>query len=138
MRAALLCLAVVAVGCASAAPEPTAPGVHVELALVNGEVRPPVFRWDAPVASRVTVLRGRTVVWEVSEADANAGGSVRRGPLTPPLVYGDAFGDRTGPQPRVLVAPAVLLPGRVYTVSVVGYDGTVFQGRFSVQAEIAP
>ena len=71
MRAALLALLAVLVGACSSTPEPEpfAPGVLVEVALVDGAVQPPVFRWDAPVAARVIVQRGRTTVWEIAEGD---------------------------------------------------------------------
>ena len=126
---------VVLAGCASAPPYE--PGVRVELALTDEGHQPPVFRWDAPVAARVTVTRGRETVWELAEAD-RAG---RRVPITPPLAYGTRFQGPTGPRaptPRVLVAPEPLLPGRSYRVTVVGYDGTVFEGRFIVQARVEP
>ncbi len=89
MRAALLALLALALGACGSTPEPYAPGVRVVVALVDGEVRPPVFRWDAPVASRVTVRRGETVVWEIAEGDVSGpSGGVRRGPIVPPLASG--------------------------------------------------
>lgn len=136
MRAALLLAAfgLAAAGCSSTPPYE--PGVRVELALVDGEFRPPVFRWDAPVAARVTVRRGRTVVWEVAEGDGTGpSGGVRRAPLLPPLAYGAPFA--ATPAPRVIVPPATLLPGRLYDVTVIGYDGAVFEGRFTVQDTLA-
>lgn len=140
MRALLLAVpfAVLAVGC-GASPPAYEPGVRVELARVDGAFHAPVFRWDAPVAARVTVRRGTTVVWEVAEGDASGlRGSLRRGPLTPPLTYGVSFAGATAPAPRTLVAPQALLPRRLYDVTVIGYDGAVFQGRFSVQAPVEP
>lgn len=134
MRPALLALALLTAGCASAPPEPPRP-VRVELALTDEGYQPPVFRWDAPVAARVTVTRGSTVLWDVAEGDETApDGHVFRGPITPPLVYGDAFDETVGRPPRVLEGPRTLRPGGPYTVVVIGYDGARFEGRFSVQA----
>lgn len=137
MRAPVLlaALAIAVGGCASSPPY--VPGVRVELALTDEGHQPPVFRWDAPVAARVTVTRGRETVWEIAEADQPG----RRVPITPPLVYGVRFQGPTGPRaptPRVLVEPETLLPGRSYAVTVVGYDGAVFEGRFTVQGRIEP
>lgn len=122
-------------GCASAPAD--APGVRVELALTDAGYAPPVFRWDAPVAARVTVTRGRETVWEIAEADQPG----RRVPITPPLAYGVRFQGPTGPRaptPRVLVEPEPLRPGRSYRVTVVGYDGAVYEGRFLVQGRVEP
>lgn len=135
MQRALLAAALVLGGCASAPPEAVPPDVRVEVALVDGEVQPPVFRWDAPVVARVTVRRGSTVVWEVAEGDTSSG-SQRRGPIVPPLTYGEPYDRHLGPRPRVLVPPAALTPRTVYSVSVVGYDGTVYEGRFSVNERV--
>lgn len=137
MRAALLAAlaALTASGCASSPPYE--PGVRVELALTDAGHQPPVFRWDAPVAARVTVTRGRETVWEIAEADRPG----QRVPITPPLAYGVRFQSAAGPRsptPRVLVEPEPLLPGRSYEVTVVGYDGAVYEGRFAVQARIEP
>lgn len=137
MRAlGLAALAVAAFGCGSTPPEtPSEPGVRVEVSLVGGEVQPPVFQWDAPVAARVTVRRGRTVVWEVAEGDVPG----QRAPILPPLVYGTRGGVVGGPPaPRTLVEAQALLPRTVYDVTVVGYDGVVFVGRFSVQERVEP
>ena len=135
MRPGLLIAALLLGGCASAPPEAAPPGVRVEVVQADGAVQPPVFRWDAPVAARVTVLRGPTVVWEVAEGDTSHGAQ-RRGPIVPPLTYGERYGRHLGPRPRVLVPPAALTPRTVYTVSVVGYDGTVYRGRFSVNERV--
>lgn len=141
MRAlALAALAVVVGACGSTPPEaPYEPGVRVELALVDGEHQPPVFRWDAPVARSVTVRRGDTVIWEIAEGDVQApDGGLRRGPIPMPLIYGQAWHGATGPAPRTLASAEPLLPQRSYSVTVVGYDGAVFEGRFTVQARIEP
>ena len=137
MRSVLLAAlaAATASGCASSPPYE--PGVRVELALTDEGVQPPVFQWDAPVAARVTVARGRETVWEIAEADRPG----QRVPITSPLTYGTHFQGPTGPRaapPRVLVAPEPLLPGRSYDVTVIGYDGAVYEGRFIVQARIDP
>lgn len=136
MRTVTLAALAVVVGACGSTPDPYEPGVRVETALVDGAIQPPVFRWDAPVAARVTVRRGSTVVWEVADGDVSGPGGTRRGPLTPPLVYGRAPAASGAAAPRVIVPPADLLPGRVYSVTVVGYDGAVFEGRFSVQEAV--
>ena len=63
-RLLLIALIICASGCSSTPPYE--PGVRVELARVGNEVQPPLFRWDAPFAARVTVYRGtearRTIV----------------------------------------------------------------------------
>ncbi|GAB5535497.1 MAG: hypothetical protein Rubg2KO_17460 [Rubricoccaceae bacterium] len=131
MRALCLALlAVVGIGCSSS-PPPHEPGVRVELAKTDLGVQPPVFRWDAPVAARVTVQRGPTVVWEIAEADQPG----QRGPILSPLTYGTAVSASS--RLRVLVPPEPLLPQRVYSVTVIGYDGTVFEGTFSVNERIS-
>lgn len=128
-RLFVLTLAMVAIGCGSTPPE--ANRVRVELAQSDRGVQPPVFRWDAPVAARVTVKRGRTVVWEIAENDQPG----QRGPILPPLMYGTTVS--VSSRLRVLVSPEALLPQRVYSVTVIGYDGTVFDGTFSVNERIA-
>ena len=142
----LLALAITVLGCSSTPPSapPHEPGVHVELAMDDGDVQPPLFRWEAPFAARVTVYRGtgaqRTVVWEVAEGDRQGpDGRARRGPILPPLVYGTAFSpNAAGATPRVLVPPAPLQPRTVYSVTVISYDGSVHEGTFSVQERIDP
>jgi hypothetical protein len=115
--------------------------VIVERARTEPGYQPPVFRWSAPVAARVTVFRGtgaqRVVVWEVAEGDRTGpDGRARRGPLTPPLPYGTPF-QADAQAPRVIVAPASLRPDVFYTVEVVGYDGATGAASFSVQAPFA-
>lgn len=137
MRTGLLVLvAVLVAGCGSSTP-PYAPGVRVEVALIDGAVQPPVFRWDAPVAARVTVQRGRTTVWEVADGDSQASdGGTQRGPIPSPLTYGESYDRHLGPRPHVVVQPAALSPRTVYRVTVVGYDGAVYEGRFSVNERV--
>lgn len=126
----LLALALVAVGCGSTPPDASyEPGVRVEVARVEGQIQPPVFRWNAPIAARVTVQRGRTVVWEIAEDD-------QRGPILSPHTYGTAASASS--RLRVLVPPEPLLPQRLYTITIIGYDGTVFEGTFSVNARVEP
>lgn len=129
-RRIVLLLALFVTGCGSTPPE--ANRVRVELAQTDLGIQPPVFRWDAPIAARVTVQRGRTVVWEIAENDRPG----QRGPILSPLTYGTAVSASS--TLRVLVPPEPLLPGRVYTVTVIGYDGTVFESPFSVNARIEP
>ena len=135
MRHGLLATALLLGGCGSTPPEAAPPGVRVEVARGDGAGQPPGFRWDAPVAARVTVQRGSTVVWEIAEGDTSEGGQ-RRGPIVPPLAYGKSQERHLAPHPRVLVPPAPLTPRTVYTISVVGYDGTVYSGRFSVNERV--
>jgi len=132
LRLGILVGVLALVGCGST-PPPYEPGVRVELARTESGYQPPVFRWDAPIAARVTVRRGTTVMWEVADGDTATESGLRRGPITPPLVYGAAFEAPPGAAPRVLVPARALHPGGLYTVTVLGYDGTVFEGRFSVQ-----
>ncbi|MEO0557968.1 MAG: hypothetical protein AAF170_07275 [Bacteroidota bacterium] len=127
----LILVLAVGVGCGSS-PPPAAPGLRVELAKTDAGVLPPVFHWDAPVAARVTVQRGSTVIWELAENDQPG----QRGPILSPLTYGTAISASS--RLRVLVPPERLLPQRVYSVTVIGYDGTVFEGTFSVSARIEP
>ncbi|MEM6327802.1 MAG: hypothetical protein AAF791_11850 [Bacteroidota bacterium] len=129
----LVCAALLVVAGCSSTPPPDTPGVRVELARTEAGYQPPVFRWDAPVAARVIVRRGRTVVWEVAENDKPG----QRVPLTPPLTYGASFDDPAGSSPRTLISPSTLMPRAVYDVTVIGYDGAVFEGRFSVQDTIS-
>ncbi|MEM1055323.1 MAG: hypothetical protein AAGI52_07340 [Bacteroidota bacterium] len=136
MNRLLFCALLLAVAGCGSTPPPDPPGVRVELALTETGYLPPVFRWDAPVAARVIVRRGRTVLWEVAENDQPG----QRVPLTPPLTYGASFQGPTGPRaptPRTLVSPSTLTPRAVYDVTVIGYDGAVFEGRFSVQDTIS-
>jgi len=126
----LLALGIGAFGCGSS-PPPYEPGVRVELAQTDLGVQPPVFRWDAPVAAHVTVQRGSTVVWEIAESDQPG----QRGPILSPLTYGTAVSASS--RLRVLIPPEPLLPQRVYSVTVIGYDGTVYNGQFSVNERIS-
>ena len=136
MRAALLLVLVGSfIGCRPPLQADTL-NVTVERALTDEGYQPPVFRWDAPVAARLTVSRGRLVVWDVAEGDRQGpDGRARRGPLLPPLTYGTAFSENeVGAVPRTLVPPSSLEPGVVYSVTVVGYDGATGKATFSVQA----
>ena len=59
----------------------------------------------------------------------------QRGPIVAPLTCGTAISASS--TLRVLVPPEPLLPQRVYSVAVIGYDGTVYDGTFSVNERIA-
>ena len=141
MRTALLLILVCSLAACAPRPvaDPDALNVTVELARTDEGYQPPVFLWNAPIAARLTVARGGTVVWEVAEGDRQGPDGVpRRGPLTPPLSYGSTFSPgETEATPRVLVQPTSLQPGVLYNVTVVGYDGATSTTTFSVQVPFA-